>query len=313
VGKKTAEKIIENAQALFAEAEEAVEEVIEEELEAELDELEEVEDFEEVVEELVDEPSYDDDDDEAVRTRHDKSPTALGIPTRKKRGVQISSDVEKIDLDALDSSTAEAKSGWQVKAKELTDEEREARRIRQEMLRASEKITRPIPASPEPVKAVRPETKAKGEKPVKKVKDKKVVQQMVKKTKAEKKAERFVDYYSSDEIHTSEKSSRPRVNGSSSGTSKPRIELERDTYIGKITSKRRSRRNINNRQLIVDLVDGLEPDMLVGQKVYFTYPDGKKLSGSISRRFGKRTTGKVLVAFKIGVREEAIFQRIYKY
>jgi len=313
VGKATAEKFIQSAKDVLG-----IEEEEEEELEAELDEIED-EDLHEEVEEVIEEEEIDEDFDEdilyedGVRTEHRRSPTAQGIPTKKKRGVQIASEATKIDLDDLDTDVAEAKSGWQVKAKELTEEEREARQKRQEMLRAQERITRDIPEPPKPVKAKGAEKKAKGKKPEKKKKDKKKVKQAVKKTKAEKKAERHVDYYSNKDIHPIEIYGRPKVSGESSGKSQARIELDRDTYIGKITSKRRSRRNINNRQVIVKLDDGFNPSQLVGQKIYFTYPEGQKVSGSISKRFGKKSSGKVLVNFKKGVREEAVFQKIYKY
>lgn len=311
VGKATAEKFKQSAQDVLG---------VEEEFEEQLDEIQD-EDLEEVEEAIVDEDEpeeFEKDDvlyDGDVRTEHERSPAPQGIPTKKKRGVQISSQADKIDIDELDAEEADAKSGWQVKAKELTEEEREARRLRQEMLRAQERITRDIPTPPQPVKAKKEDTKEKHEKPVKKAKKSKKIQQQVKKTREQKKAERFVDYYSNTDIHSKEKVGRPKVSGKTSGESQPRIELERDTYLGKITSKRRSRRNVNNRQVIVNLDNGFEPDQLVGQKVYFQYPDDedRKVSGSISKRFGKKSSGKVLVIFKKGVREEAIFQKVYKY
>jgi hypothetical protein len=63
----------------------------------------------------------------------------------------------------------------------------------------------------------------------------------------------------------------------------------------------------------VELDNVFEPDQLVGQKVYFNYPEGEKVSGRISKRFGKRSSKKVLLQFENGIREEGIFQNVFIY
>lgn len=293
IGKATAQKIMNSAMELIGDSVEAITEEKPEATEAQP------------------EPEVQHDVDESgVRTRHDRSPLAMGIPTRKKGGVQIAK-TEKIDLDALER--VDKPSGWVVKSRELSEEEKEAKRKRQLALSQRDKITREIPTPPKPVKAIKDEAKvAKSERPVKK--PKKAKAELAKKVGKKEKKAKVITHFVADDLVTD--TVVPKVRGATakpSGESKPRISLDRNTYLGKITSKRRSRRVINNRQVIVKLQDDLNPDQLVGQKIYFTYPEGKKMSGSISKRFGKQSSGKVLVNFKSGVREEAVHQKIYTY
>ncbi|MHA2169966.1 MAG: helix-hairpin-helix domain-containing protein [Candidatus Kariarchaeaceae archaeon] len=233
-----------------------------------------------------------------------RSPMPQGIPTKKKRGVQIRGISEE---EAEQAEKIAKPEGWGVKAKKLSKSEIEARKKRQEEIARSRKITRPIPTSLRPVKAVKDkETTEKGEKPVKlEKKEKKVSKQVKKKAKA-------IDYYSQRDIHMVKTGARKRGISAKSSTKQPRIELDRDTYLGKISSHRRSRRVVHNRQVIVDLDEGFNPEQLVGQKVYFTYPDNEmRVPGSVARRFGKSTSGKVLVFFKKGIRMEGIHQKLF--
>ena len=255
---------------------------------------------------------YDDIYEDGVRQTHMASPISQGIPTKKKRGIQISSKVEKISIKDLKGDADKEDTTWSVKSKELTDEEREARRQRQEMLRAAERITREIPLPPKPIKAVKSGKKVKVPKPIKKQKDEKVVQQQVKKSKAEKKAERFVDYYKAKELISSNVSDKPKIYSSKKGKEEPRVEIKRDTLLGRFSSKRRSRRNVNDRQMIVDIIDEYEAEMLIGQKIYYEM-NNVKISGYIVRRFGKKKNKKVLANFKNGLSEEAKYKNVYKY
>ena len=255
---------------------------------------------------------YDDIYEDGVRQTHMASPISQGIPTKKKRGIQISSKVEKISIKDLKGDADKEDTTWSVKSKELTDEEREARRQRQEMLRAAERITREIPLPPKPIKAVKSGKKVKVPKPIKKEKDEKVVQQQVKKSKAEKKAERFVDYYKAKELISSNVSDKPKIYSSKKGKEEPRVEIKRDTLLGRFSSKRRSRRNVNDRQMIVDIIDEYEAEMLIGQKIYYEM-NNVKISGYIVRRFGKKRNKKVLANFKNGLSEEAKYKNVYKY
>ena len=255
---------------------------------------------------------YDDIYEDGVRQTHMASPISQGIPTKKKRGIQISSKVEKISIKDLKGDADKEDTTWSVKSKELTDEEREARRQRQEMLRAAERITREIPLPPKPIKAVKSGKKVKVPKPIKKEKNEKVVQQQVKKSKAEKKAERFVDYYKAKELISSNVSDKPKIYSSKKGKEEPRVEIKRDTLLGRFSSKRRSRRNVNDRQMIVDIIDEYEAEMLIGQKIYYEM-NNVKISGYIVRRFGKKRNKKVLANFKNGLSEEAKYKNVYKY
>lgn len=232
-----------------------------------------------------------------------RSPSPKGIPTKKKRGVQVRiiSEDEEASITRV-----EKKEGWGVVAKVLTEKEREEKRIRLEAMTRSAKITRPIPTKPEVVKGKKVK-KAKSVKSEKKEKVKKVVKLKAKKVK------KIIEYYSQDDLFPEKTGDRKRgVSAKSSGTSTPRITLERDTYLGMISSHRRSRRVINSSQVIVDLDVDVKPDSLVGQKVYFIYPDNKmKVPGSISKRFGKVSSGKVLVNFKKGIRTDGIHQKLF--
>ena len=69
---------------------------------------------------------YDDIYEDGVRQTHMASPISQGIPTKKKRGIQISSKVEKISIKDLKGDADKEDTTWSVKSKELTDEEREA-------------------------------------------------------------------------------------------------------------------------------------------------------------------------------------------
>jgi ribosomal protein L35AE/L33A len=157
-----------------------------------------------------------------------------------------------------------------------------------------------------PVKAIKTEKEVKGEKPQKIDKTKKKVKLSKKKKVSE------VEYFKHSDVYERSLTSRKRGISGKAGTSKPRITLERNTKLGRITSHRRSRRVIHERQLIVKLENGITPDQLTGQKVYFVYPETtKKIPGSISKRFGKASSGKVLVNFKRGIRSEALNQPIF--
>ncbi|MFV2014350.1 MAG: helix-hairpin-helix domain-containing protein [Candidatus Heimdallarchaeota archaeon] len=237
-------------------------------------------------------------------TELERSPAPQGIPTKKKRGIQI----RKTDYDAEEAPTEviEKPAGWGVKAKELSEEEIARRKVRQDEIAKSRRITRPIPQIAVTVKAVKTETKEKGQKPEKVEKKKKKIKLSKKKGKVS------VEFFTQTDIHPPISSSRKRGVSGKTGTSKPRILLERNTRLGKISSHRRSRRVINEKQLIVKLENGYKPDQLVGKKVYFIYPDKEqKVPGSISKRFGKASSGKVLVYFKKGIRREALNQPIF--
>lgn len=237
-------------------------------------------------------------------TDHARSPAPHGIPTKKKRGIQV----RKVDLDDEDATTEaiEKPAGWGVKAKELSKEEIKRRKERQAEIAKSRRITRPIPLKPEVAKALKTETKEKGLKPEK-------VEKKKKKIKLSKKRDKVkVEYFTQSDIHPPILTSRNRGVSSKAGVSKPRITLERDTRLGRISSHRRSRRVINQKQLILKLENGYKPDQLVGQKVYFTYPDTEvKVPGTIAKRFGKVSSGKVLVYFNKGIRREGLNQAIF--
>ncbi len=232
-----------------------------------------------------------------------RSPVPKGIPTKKKRGIQV----RAVDDEDREFTRVEKEVGWKVDARELTEEEKEEKRIRLEMMNLKAKITRPIPSKPEPVKAVKAKKKAKSEKPVKQEKVKKEIK------KVKKKSKKTIEYFDTELYPVKTGARRRGVTAKSTGESKPRIKLERDTLIGEISSHRRSRRVIHPHQVIVELDDDLDasPDTLVGQKVYFVFPDtGKKMAGSIAKRFGKKSTRKVLVYFKKGVRAEGLHQKL---
>ncbi|NDB28074.1 helix-hairpin-helix domain-containing protein [archaeon] len=233
-------------------------------------------------------------------------------PAKKAAKKPAKKAAKKPAIKDLKGDADKEDTTWSVKSKELTDEEREARRQRQEMLRAAERITREIPLPPKPIKAVKSGKKVKVPKPIKKQKDEKVVQQQVKKSKAEKKAERFVDYYKAKELISSNVSDKPKIYSSKKGKEEPRVEIKRDTLLGRFSSKRRSRRNVNDRQMIVDIIDEYEAEMLIGQKIYYEM-NNVKISGYIVRRFGKKKNKKVLANFKNGLSEEAKYKNVYKY
>ncbi|OLS26472.1 MAG: DNA polymerase IV [Candidatus Heimdallarchaeota archaeon LC_2] len=234
---------------------------------------------------------------------HERSPIPQGIPTKKKRGVQV----RKVDEIEEDTELVEKPAGWGVQAKELTKEEIELRKARQEEIARSRQITRQIPVKPSPVKAIKPKKlPPKGGKPEKQVKDKKVGKRAKKKTKV------VIEYYSQEDLYSQTLISRKRGITGKEGTKKPRISLERDTKLGRISSHRRSRRVIHETQVILKLENGFNPDQIVGKKVYFIYPETTtKVPGSISKRFGKASSGKVLVYFKKGIRVNAINQPIF--
>ncbi|MCY3413296.1 MAG: hypothetical protein INQ03_16780 [Candidatus Heimdallarchaeota archaeon] len=233
-----------------------------------------------------------------------RSPRPKGIPTKKKRGVQVRSLTEE---EAEFQRVEKRETGWAVQAKALSEEEREEKRRRLDEMNKAAKITRPIPTKPEPIKATKKAKKAKSDRPVKIEKTSKVVE---KKAKMERV---IIDYYTMDDIKAEEFQPKRRgVAANKSGVIKPRAELKKGTEIGTISSVRRSRRVLHERQLIVDLSIDMAPDSLVGQKVYFIYPDNEmKVAGSIAKRFGKASSGKVLVNFKKGIRPEAMAQKIF--
>ena len=241
---------------------------------------------------------------EAQPAEHERSPIPQGIPTKKKRGIQIrkASELE----EPAEVADVEKPTGWGVQAKELSKDDIERRKARQEEIARSRQITRPIPLKPEPVKAVKTEKAAKTTKPQKVDKSKKKVKLSKKQTK------QVIEYFKAPSVMDQTEASRKRGISGKAGTAKPRIVLERDTFLGKITSHRRSRRVVHYRQVIVKLDNGYKPDQLVGQKVYFRYPETTaKVPGSIGKRFGKASSGKVLVYFKKGIRQEALNQKIF--
>ncbi len=233
----------------------------------------------------------------------ERSPMPQGVPTRKKRGSQIRAVK---DDDDTPKQVVKKVDGWNVKGRELTAEEKAKKKKRQEELAKASKITRPIPKHPKPVKAKKTETKQKSERPVKKEKDKKDI------VLKEKKVKEVIEYYTVDDLIKTERHTKFKVKGKSSGDKKPRISLEKDTKLGVISSFRRSKRVIHERQLIVDLDDNFSSDSIVGKKIYFVYPDtNKKVAGSIGKRFGKSSSKKVLLYFKSGIRREAINQPVF--
>ncbi|MCE7737667.1 MAG: hypothetical protein GPJ54_22440, partial [Candidatus Heimdallarchaeota archaeon] len=238
-------------------------------------------------------------------TEHARSPVPQGIPTKKKRGIQI----RKIDLeeDEAETEAVEKPAGWGVKAKELSTDEIERRKARQADIAKSRRITRKIPLKPEIMKAVKTaDVKERGSKPEKADKKKKKIKLSKKREKEQ------VEYFTQFDIHPPTLTSRNRGVSGKAGVSKPRITLERDTKLGRISSHRRSRRVVNRNQVILKLENGYKPDQLVGQKVYFRYPDTEvKVPGTIAKRFGKVSSGKVLVYFKKGIRREGLNQAIF--
>ncbi|MHA2097078.1 MAG: helix-hairpin-helix domain-containing protein [Candidatus Kariarchaeaceae archaeon] len=235
---------------------------------------------------------------------HERSPAPQGIPTKKKRGVQVRRT--DIDDESEVAEQIEKPVGWGVQAKELSKDEIEKRKARQDEIARSRQITRPIPLQPKPVKAKKVGKVEKGDKPQKVDKTKKKVKL------SRKKKVSAVEYFTQTDVHEKSLSARKRGISGKSGTAKPRISLERNTRLGRISSHRRSRRVIHEKQLIVKLENSIAPDQLSGQKVYFVYPETtKKIPGSVSKRFGKATSGKVLVNFKKGIRMEALNQSIF--
>ena len=96
------------------------------------------------------------------------------------------------------------------------------------------------------------------------------------------------------------------------GVAKPRSIVDRNLPIGKISSHRRSRRVTHPTQVIVNLTEDFRPNTMLGKKIYFTYPDTEvKVPGSISSRFGKEGSRKVIAKFSRGVRTEGLNQLIY--
>ncbi|MDH5403361.1 MAG: helix-hairpin-helix domain-containing protein [Candidatus Heimdallarchaeota archaeon] len=232
-----------------------------------------------------------------------RSPLPMGIPTKKKRGVQIRTTADQDEP----IRKVKKKEGWVVKKKELSPDEIEERRKRMEEMSKSSKITRDIPQRPLPVKAQKTSKSIKTEKPVKKLKEEKpiVVKKEKKKTKAEV-------YYTTLDLQPKEVVKKPKSGKETTGQPTPRISVEKNTYLGRVSSHRRSRRVKHERQLIVDLNDEFHPEMLLGQNVYVTYPDNEqRVSGSVTKRFGKPSSKKVLVNFKKGIRLEAISQKVY--
>ncbi len=74
-----------------------------------------------------------------------------------------------------------------------------------------------------------------------------------------------------------------------------------------ITSYRRGRRTQNTRQMIIQPADSNsreEAEKLVGKKVEWTTPSGKKLEGKVSKPHGSK--GAVLAQFDTGLPGQAI-------
>lgn len=229
------------------------------------------------------------------------------ITTKKKKGVQVTKvDEDEVSkIERLDETEVASRETWSVTARRLSKEELEARKKRQQLRADADRITREIPTKPQPVKAKKTEKKEPPERPVKKVKESKEVS-LVKKEK--KKVGKF---YSLRDLVEQERVIKPRGKSAASSESKPRSIVGKGTVIGHSTSFRRSRRVIHPETLIVQLNNDFDPEALLGKKVEIVYPDtNKKIKGSIAKRFGKRTSKKVLVRFDKGVRTAGLHQPV---
>jgi histone H1/5 len=319
LGKKTAEKIINNAKEILSTSDTPKEEkkakkAPKKEKKAPKEETKPkkapkkkkvVEEpiVEEPVEEPVEEELEEIEEADIQIAEHERSPTPSGIPTKKKRGIQIRSTPK---VKAKARKAVEKPAGWIVEAKELSEEELVNKKKRQEELSRQHRITRDIPQHPTPLKSTKAKVEAKQERPVK-------VEQTKKKAKVQKKKiKKVIDYYTVEDLQTREVAIRKKGVSGKAGTKKQRIQIDRNEEIGKISSHRRSRRVIHHKQVIVDLVEGYNPNALLGQKVYFVYPDTEvKVPGSITKRFGKQSSAKVLVNFQRGVRTDGINQKLF--
>ncbi len=317
LGKKTAEKIINNAKELLATASDAPKEEkkakkakkapkekapVEEKKPKKAPKKKKVVE-EPIEEEIVEEELEEVDETDIQVAEHERSPTPSGIPTKKKRGVQIRSTPK---VKAKKRVTVEKPAGWVVEAKELSADEIKKKKKRQEELSRQHRITRDIPQHPKPIKSTKAKTEDEKERPIK------VVHKKKKAKIQNKKVKEVIDYYTVEDLKEREVSFRKKGISGKTGTKKPRINIDRNTAIGKISSHRRSRRVIHHKQVIVDLVEGYNPNALLGQKVYFVYPDTEvKVPGSITKRFGKQSSAKVLANFQRGVRTDGINQKLF--
>lgn len=237
-----------------------------------------------------------------------KAPEEDIIATKKKKGVQITKvdkdevqQVERIQEDEL-----QQRETWVVKARELSEEEKEARKRRQKRRAEADTITREIPKPPQPVKAIKTEKKKKTERPVKKVKQPKEIKPLEKKVRGRDL------FYAPEDVFQQERIVKPRgLTGKTKGEPKPRSIIGKGTVVGHSVSYRRSRRNIHTNTLIVKLVSEYDPESVLGKPVEIVYPDtNSRIKGSITRSFGKRTSKKVLVRFEKGVRTVGLHQPV---
>jgi len=170
----------------------------------------------------------------------------------------------------------------------------------------ADQITREIPTAPQAVKAIKTGKKKKVEKPVKKEKASKATKTF------EKQIKETVEYYSNEDIKRGVRSFKVRGKSGKTGTSKPRSVIEKGTAMGFVSSHRRSRRDINNSQLIVQLNPEFDSEAVIGKTISFTYPDnGAVIVGNIYKRFGKRSSRKVLAKFEKGIRPISRYQVVY--
>ncbi len=330
IGKGTAAKIINNARELvestIAEpveevkppAEEPKEEVKETPAEEPVEESIE-EPIEEPAEETIEEPVEETPVEEPVKVAEKpkkkakkKTTPKRTIPddydeptySRKKKVAQVKK-VEK-EVEIIDESDLENRSTWVVKAKELSEEEKKKKAERKKIRSMADQITREIPSPPQPVKAIKTGKKAKSEKPVKKQKETKEVKVF------EKKKRKVIEYYAPEDIKRSVRTFKVRGKSGVSNESKPRSVIEKGTALGFVSSHRRSRRDINNSQLIVQLNPEFDSEAVIGKTITFTYPDnGAVVVGNIYKRFGKRSSRKVLVKFEKGIRPISRYQIVY--
>jgi len=225
--------------------------------------------------------------------------------SRKKKVAQVKKVDKKAEI--LSENEVETRSTWVVNAKELTQEEKEKKAARKQIRSMADQITREIPTAPQAVKAVKTgKKKTKSEKPIKKDKASKATKTF------EKQVKETVEYYSTEDIKRGERTFKVRGKSGKTGTSKPRSVIEKGTAMGFVSSHRRSRRDINNSQLIVQLNPEFDSEAVIGKTISFTYPDnGAVIVGNIYKRFGKRSSKKVLVKFEKGIRPISRYQVIY--
>jgi ribosomal protein L35AE/L33A len=233
------------------------------------------------------------------------------ITTKKKKGIQVRKIAESDTEDQIiDDDEASQRSTWKVTAKELSDEAQIKKAERAKLRSEADKITRPIPSPPEPVKAIKTSKKKKTEKPEKQIKEQKTVQKFEKSKKR-----RDIEYFTQRGIFEARGDNRtikPRGIKGEAGEAKPRSLVAKGTELGYVASHRRSRRNIHNSQLILQLNEDFDSDSLIGKKIVFTYPDNEKhVVGTIYKRFAKKNSRKVLAKFDKGIRTEAKMAKVF--